>query len=153
MQLNPSDLRTESWADRRHARTIPRPAFLGPDLHADWDLITTVHTNLLLIGSSSETGAMLNALEQHFRGPICRVKPKAGVVLPQPTEGTLIVSGVDGLDSDQQTQLLRWMPQRQSRVQVVCTSRESLFRLVDAGDFLSELYYRLNVVLLDVTPA
>lgn len=153
MSLNPSDLLIEPRAATRHATKIPPPAFLGHDLHFDWGLITTVHANLLLIGSSPETRGMLDALEPHFREPIGRFRPMAGVILPEQTRGTLIVLDADGLDSSQQAQMLRWMNQRQTRVQVVCTSRESLFRLVEAGDFLTELYYRLNVVLLDLTPA
>lgn len=96
---------------------------------------------------------MLDALGPHLREPLCRLRPKPGVVLPEPTAGTLIVLEVDGLDSNQQAQLLRWLKQPQTHVQVVCTSCESLFRRVQAGHFLAELYYRLNVVLLDVTPA
>lgn len=96
---------------------------------------------------------MLNALESHLRRPICSLTPKPGVVLPEPTGGTLIVLEVDRLDSDQQAQLLRWLNQRQTPAQVVCTSCESLFRRVQAGHFLTDLYYRLNSVLLDVTPA
>ncbi len=72
-------------------------------------------------------------------------------LLPEPAAGTLIVLEVDRLDSNQQAQMLRWIHQPQTHAQVVCTASESLFRLVEAGDFLAELYYRLNVVLLDVT--
>jgi len=150
MRLNPSNHLTEFRAQTRHEK-IPPPAFLSRDLQCDWDIITTLYANLLLIGSSAETGAMLEALEPHFRGPICRCRVKAGVALPEPTAGTLVVFGVDGLDARQQEHMLRWIHRSPpTRVQVVCTSSESLFRLVQAGAFLAELYYRLNVVLLDV---
>ena len=150
MRLNPSEHLTEFRAQTRHAK-IPPPAFLGRDLQCDWDIITTLYANLLLIGSSPETGAMLDALEPHFREPICRCTAKAGAALPEPTAGTLIVFGVDGLDARQQEHMLRWIHRSPpTRVQVVCTSSQSLYRLVQADDFLAELYYRLNIVLLDV---
>jgi hypothetical protein len=151
MHLNPSNIVTESRAGMRQTNRIPPPAFLSRDLQYDWDLVTTVYTNFLLIGTSSQTGAMLDGLAPYFREPISRFKAKAGALLPEPTKGTLIVLGVHRLDSNQQAQMLRWMDQSQSRVQVVSTSTESLFSLVQSGDFSAELYYRLNVMLLDVT--
>ena len=135
----------------RDANRILPPAFLSRDLQCDWDVVTTVYVNLLLVGSASETAIMLDALGPHFRGPIRRFRPKAGAVLPEPAAGTLIVFEVDRLDSNQQAQMLRWIHHPQTHAQVVCTASESLFGLVEAGAFLPELYYRLNVVLFDVT--
>ncbi len=151
MHLTPSNLLPKPWAGTRDEKRIPPPAFLSRELTCDWDLAATVHANLLLVGSSSETAVMLDALGPHFRGPIWRYTPKAGVVLPEPAAGTLIVLEVDRLDAKQQEQMLRWIHQPRRHAQVVCTSSDSLFRLVEAGDFLAELYYRLNVVLLDIT--
>ncbi len=153
MHLTPSNLLPKPWAGTQEEKRIPPPAFLRRDLQCDWNLATTVYANLLLVGSSSETAIMLDALGPHFRGPICRFRPKAGVVLPERSAGTLIVLEVNHLDSKQQAQMLRWIHQPQRHAQVVCTASESLFRLVEAGDFLPELYYRLNVVLLDLTPS
>ena len=96
---------------------------------------------------------MLEAVGPHCRGPISRCRPKAGVVVPEPAAGTLSVLEVNRLDAKQQAQMLRWIHQPHTHAQVVSTSSGSLFRLVEAGDFLPELYYRLNVVLLEVTPS
>ena len=153
MHLTPSSLLPTPLAGTRAEKQIPPPDFLGRDLRCDWELAATVYANLLLVGSASETAVMLDALGPHFRGPIWRYTPKPGVALPEPAGGTLIVLEVNRLDSKQQEQMLRWIHQPRRHAQVVCTSSGSLFGLVEAGDFVAELYYRLNIVLLDVTPS
>ena len=50
MHLDLSHVLMAPRAGTRRAKRIPPPAFLSRDLHCDWDLITTVPTNLLLIG-------------------------------------------------------------------------------------------------------
>ena len=82
-----------------------RPIFLPVDLHAEWDLVIRARSNLLLVGASSATNAMLVALKPHLDEPIRQYKPKAGVPVPQPREGTLVLLEVDRLDGKQQAQL------------------------------------------------
>jgi len=130
-----------------------RPIFLPFDLHAEWDLVIRARCNLLLVGSSSATNAMLVALESHLREPLRQYTPKTDVPVPQPLEGTLVLLEVARLDVEQQAQLLRWLDQFDERwqVQVVATTSEPLFPLVETGAFLASLYYRLNVVRMNVT--
>jgi transcriptional regulator of acetoin/glycerol metabolism len=89
---------------------------------------------------------MLVALEPHLREPLCQFKPRPDVPVPQPTEGTLVLLEVARLDKNQQEQLFRWLGALEGRVQVVSTTSEPLFSLVETGAFLTDLYYRLNVV-------
>jgi DNA-binding NtrC family response regulator len=51
--------------------------------------------------------------------------------------------------------MLQWLDQvnEELQVQVVSTTAEAIFVLVQAGGFLADLYYKLNVVLLDLTGA
>jgi sigma-54-interacting transcriptional regulator len=130
-----------------------RPIFLPLDLHTEWDLVIRARSNLLLAGSSSATDAILVALKPHLRAPLRKYTPKTGVPLPQPREGTLILLGVDRLDGKQQAQLVRWLDRfdERGRVQVVSTTSEPIFSLVETGAFLANLYYRLNVVRMDLT--
>ena len=129
------------------------PTYLPSDLRADWDLVISAHHNLLLVGTSSATNEMLVAMKPHLRTPIHQYALKSGGLLPQPVEGTLILSEVARLELKQQTQLLRWLDQfhTRSHVQVVSTTCEPLFKLVETGAFLPHLYYRLNVVLIELT--
>jgi hypothetical protein len=130
-----------------------RPIFLPFDLHAEWDLVIRARSNLLLAGSLSSTDAMLVALKPHLRAPLRQCTPKTGVPVPQPREGTLVLLEVDRLDVKQQAQLLTWLDRfdERGRVQVVSTTSAPLFSLVETGAFLASLYYRLNVVRMDVT--
>ena len=132
-----------------------RPVFPSYDLHSECDLVIEARCNLLLVGPLSATNAMLVALKPHLRAPLRRCKLKAGVPVPQPHEGTLVLLDVAKLDGKQQAQLLQWLDRfdERVRVQVVSTTSEPLFSLVEAGTFLANLYYRLNVVRMDVTPS
>ena len=44
-----------------------------------------------------------------------------------------------------------WLSSGNRRTQVVTTTAEALLPLVASGAFLATLYYRLNVVYVDVT--
>jgi len=63
---------------------------------------------------------------------------------------TLVVRSVSALDRDQQQALLAWLDAPGNRMQVISTTTDPLYPLVSRGAFLANLYYRLNVLLLDV---
>ena len=128
----------------------PRPAVLPSDLHADWDIAVRTDVNVLLEGSPSDVDAVLAALRPHLREPVCEFRPADGAGVPQPHEGTLILIEVASLDAAQQAALLRWFDAFGGRVpvRIVSTSSEALFSFVGSGAFPSELYYRLNAVLI-----
>ena len=126
-----------------------RPTPLPADLRADWEMAVRAQHNLLLEGSPSATEERLVQLKPHLREPVCEFRPTAGACVPQPREGTLILLDVARLDAAQQTTLLRWFDERVP-VRIVSTSAEPLFSFVGSGAFRSELYYRLNVVLIEL---
>ena len=128
----------------------PPPALLPSELQADWDIAAGTEVNVLLEGSPSEIEGTLAALKPHLREPVCEFRPADGASVPQPHEGTLILLDVARLDAAQQETLLRWFEGFNGRVpvRVVSTSSESLFSFVGPGGFLSELYYRLNALLI-----
>ncbi len=132
-----------------------RPMFLPVDLHPEWDVAIRARANVLLVGSASATEAMLVAMKPHLDEPLREYRPEAGVPVPQPREGTLVLLEVERLDREQQAQLDRWLERfdGRARVQVVSTGSERLFSLVETGAFLANLYYRLNVVRMDVLPS
>src|SRR5688572_28813119 len=83
-----------------------RPRVLPGDLHAEWDLVTRAPHNVLLVGTSSATHEMLIAMSPYLRQPLHEYRPAAGVALPQPHAGTLVLLEVAGLDETQQRQLV-----------------------------------------------
>jgi hypothetical protein len=129
-----------------------RPVFLPSHLRAEWDAVCQGHHNFLLVGTPPATNRMLAAMTPHLDEPLQRFSPKAGLPLPEPTEGTLILLEVARLDAKQQTALLRWLDEfdQRSNVQVISTTSKPLFSLVERGAFLGDLYYKLNVVRIDL---
>ena len=95
---------------------------------------------------------MLVAMTPLLGEPLQRYSPKAGVPVPQPSDGTLILLEVARLNVKQQTDLLRWLDEfdQRSHVQVISTTSKPLFSLVEKGAFLADLYYKLNVVRIDL---
>jgi hypothetical protein len=132
-----------------------RPTLLPFDLHAEWDLVTRAHPNVLLVGTRPATYEMLVAMKPHLCEPLHEHGPTKDASVPLPQEGTVILLEVAKLDAKQQTQLLQWLDHFKERlpVQVVSTASEPLFPLVQTGAFLADLYYKLNVVLIDLIGA
>lgn len=77
--------------------------------------------------------------------------------------GTLFLDEVSGLPAGVQGKLLRVLEMGEfsrlgseavlrSDVRLICSTRESLEEMVEAGDFRDDLYYRINVVNIHVPP-
>jgi DNA-binding NtrC family response regulator len=66
---------------------------------------------------------------------------------------TLVVRSISALDHHQQHALFDWLDAPGDRVQVLSTTSEPLYPMVGRGVFLEGLYYRLNVMRLDVAMA
>jgi DNA-binding NtrC family response regulator len=64
--------------------------------------------------------------------------------------GTLVLRDVDCLKPVEQVQLLEWLQQNDFALQVVASTSVPLLPRVATGAFLDSLYYRLNVLYLDL---
>lgn len=114
-------------------------------------LIRAAHPNLLLAGDHSALAAAIEELRSSFRSPVTLWCPGDAFVLPSTdSPGTLVLSGVDRLKPFEQLWLLEWLQPDAHAVQVVATTSVPLLPLVATGAFLDALYYRLNVVYLDL---
>lgn len=69
--------------------------------------------------------------------------------LPVTRKGTLLLKDVAALTLAQQVALYDWLTLGTGDMQVVSLSSARLSRLVEDGEFLEGLYYRLNVIRLD----
>jgi DNA-binding NtrC family response regulator len=69
--------------------------------------------------------------------------------LPLERTGTLVIHDVAALTLPQQILFYDWMSAGRGDLQVVSMTTTSLDALVEQGDFLEGLYYRLNVVRLE----
>jgi transcriptional regulator of aromatic amino acid metabolism len=125
------------------------------DLAAEWTAITHGRRNLLLAGPRSAVDTALAEMTPHLLEPLRRFDPEHERSAPQPTQGTLILLEAAALNHEQQMELLEWLDQfaQREHVQVVSTTSRALFSLVERGEFLAALYYRLNVLRVDLEPA
>jgi hypothetical protein len=105
--------------------------------------------NALIIGDKRARAPILERIVTDAKRPLHRTELPGTLALPESNDGTLLVDDVAGLSADQQMRLLRWLDDRR-HMQVISTSERNLYSLVETGAFLDALYYRLNVITLDL---
>ena len=128
----------------------------------DWRLALAVNSNLMKIGKPGVnlliTGLdgpiqkMLELLKANRRDSVATWSPGHPLVLPsdERTE-MMILHDVGALPHDDQHRLLEWLDVARGRTLVVSTTPESLLPRVQAGEFIDALYYRLNILFIEVT--
>jgi hypothetical protein len=99
----------------------------------DWQVILRERPNLLMQGQKAVTDAWLSRLLPHCTG-------------------SSVLEGVSTYGFEEQHALLRWIDGN-GVVQLITTTEEPLFDLVERGHFMRQLYYRLNTVFLDLSAA
>lgn len=122
----------------------PTTTSLRPD---DWQLLVTARPNTLLEGPCEATDAIVGEAMEWLAEPHATW---GGAAASSTRPATLVVRSVSALDQDQQQALLAWLDAPGNRMQVISTTIDPLYPLVSRGAFLANLYYRLNVLLLDV---
>jgi DNA-binding NtrC family response regulator len=70
--------------------------------------------------------------------------------LPADSIGTLIIHDVASLTPTHQDRLVEWPNNQSPRRSVIATSIELFYRNVEIGLFSDSLYYRLNVVTVQL---
>ena len=108
------------------------------------------HVNVLLEGPETATEVVVQRLLPHLREPVVSLQAGAAFSLPDMEIGTLILNQVATLTTQQQMHVLEWSNAASPRPQVVSTSREPLYPRVEQALFAEALYYRLNVVRIQV---
>ena len=110
-------------------------------------LLSTTRPNLLLEGPEAQVQAIVAALRPLLPSPVIAW---CGDGLPDEHRGTLIVQEAYRLDDAQQRQLMMWLDDAVGTVQVIATTSAPLFPLVERGAFLDVLYYRLNILRVEM---
>ena len=106
----------------------------------DWQLLLKTQPNVLIEGPKTATEAALRRVLWHSVEPVVEGDR-------HPT--MLVIRDVAKLPANEQQRLLGWI-ENGERSQILSTSDQSLYPLVAQGRFSADLYYRLNVVRLDV---
>lgn len=66
-------------------------------------------------------------------------------------EATIYLDEVGDLSQDSQTQLVKLM-REEGGARIIASTRQPLSALVESGDFREDLYYRMNVVRIEMPP-
>lgn len=141
------EIHRQPWLTTGSVEAVVSP--LPPE---EWHMLRTTHPNVLLAGAQVAVNLALDALQSSLQQPIVTWHADGARILPSlPSSGTLILQEVDVLSHENQQGLLSWLEDTMGKVHVVSTTQLTLFRLVERGVFLDTLYYRLNVVYLEVT--
>jgi transcriptional regulator of aromatic amino acid metabolism len=125
----------------------PRPLLVPPE---EMRALRQAHPNVLVVGPDAATDAALNELYPVVRRPIIPVDAGAGFHPPAEHAGTVVLRNVGALTPDDQRRLLDWLTEVSGMTQTVTTSAIPLTSSLETGTFLDALYYRLNVMYLEV---
>ena len=119
---------------------------------SDLDLARLTRVNLFLVGDDDVVVPVVTSLWPFLATPIVVRNRGERLRLSSTSEpvGTVVVCDVDTLTGHEQRALHNWMAGN-GRTQVVSTASKFLQPLLEAGAFHEGLYYRLNVVTVDLT--
>jgi transcriptional regulator of acetoin/glycerol metabolism len=104
----------------------------------------------MLAGTQSALEAAIVALLPQLQPPVTTWSEGLPLCLPDEPDGTLVLKEVGRLDREDQLRLALWLDLAAGRMQVISTTSESLITLVERRAFLDLLYYRLNVIRLEI---
>jgi|SRR5579872_7076864 len=119
----------------------------------DQDLWRSTRVNLFVIGADDVVAKLVTSLWRYLATPIVVRRRGEPLRLSRSwhPDGTIVVYDVDTLTREEQHALNQWVCGGNGRTRVVSTASQSLLPMVDAGVFDDALYYRLNVVTIDLT--
>ena len=122
-------------------------------LYREWELLRTAHSNVLVVGAEAAVVGILDGLRPNCRQPVATCEAGSSLVLPPPSQtGALILRDVGNLTSEGQRRLMEWLDDNaRDRIQVITTNAAALWPRVKDGSFTEALYYRLNVIYVDLT--
>ena len=108
--------------------------------------------NLLIMGADDVVAEFVNSLWPHFVAPcvVRRRSEQLRLLTTSRPAGTILVYDVHTLTRREQDELHRWMTAGNNRTRVVSTTTQSLLPVMETGAFNDDLYYRLNVLTLDL---
>ena len=113
---------------------------------SDWSLIVSYGMNALIEGDEDLTQALIRALTPCLRPPIRSWR--RGPLTE--SSATLLVPGVGELSMESQNALFEWLCLGTEPRRVISTSSTPVYPLVARGQFRADLYYHLNIVLLQL---
>jgi hypothetical protein len=121
----------------------------------DWELAVAGRANVWLSGPRHMTRAALATISRTLVEPVVTVRAGAPLdfLLRSRPIGTLILEDASALRLDEQQRILAWLEDAGEDTRVISITSAHVFPLIETGDFLAVLYYRLNTAYVDLTGA
>jgi len=139
-----------------HASMLPRKDDDSSDwflVYQDLDVARSLKASLLVVGAERLVLSLVSSLAADVN-PDFVIRCRDGLFrLPRTASqsGTVVLYDVDALKPDEQLRFLDWLNASSKRIQVISTASEPLMGMVAAHSFDAALYYRLNMVYIDLT--
>jgi hypothetical protein len=134
------------WSDNRRRG--------AESLLSDEGLARFTELNLLIMGADDVVARFVTSVWPYFLAPrVVRRRGEPLRLLPTSRPaGTLLVYDIHTLTRPEQDALQHWTNAGSNRARVVSTTPQSLLPVMETGAFNDDLYYRLNVLTLDLRP-
>jgi hypothetical protein len=130
------------------------------DISSDWsqvyqdlEVARSLKASLLVVGAERLVLSLVSSLAADVN-PDFVIRCRDGLLrLPRTSSqsGTVVLHDVDALKQEEQLRFLDWLNSAGNRIQVISTASGPLTGLVAARAFDAALYYRLNMVYIDLT--
>lgn len=115
-----------------------------------WAVVRQSRPNVLLIGPDAHMDSAITSVAG--RAPAF-IPDWSAAVAQAPAEmapDTIVVRNVAALDDGEQHRLHQWLEERIGTVRVIATAAAPMYPMVERAEFLESLYYRLNVVCVEI---
>jgi len=121
----------------------------------DQDLARVTRVNLFVVGGGEDIARLVTSLWPCFESPVHMRRAGEPLRLPRAEApvGTMVIYDVDTLTHREQHELNEWLVAASGRVRILSSASSPLLPMVEAGTFNDALYYRLNVVTIDLAAA
>jgi hypothetical protein len=104
--------------------------------------------NLLVLCTREDIELVVTRMMAVCSGPVYACGQTGELSLPEETNGTLLLWDVARLTFSEQMKLQDWIAAHSATAQVISITSSPLLPLVEDGQFLEGLFYRINVVSL-----
>jgi transcriptional regulator of acetoin/glycerol metabolism len=120
-------------------------------LEEEYQLARKAHVNLMLVHSEGTAHKVTELILPELINAVTTWSPGESLDLPaDSTGGTIVLRDVNALPFRDQLRLLEWLDPAPQGIQVISTTQVSLHERVETGEFIDALFYRLNVVTVEV---
>jgi hypothetical protein len=121
-----------------------------PAVAAERHAYRSSRSNMLLVGSDARVDALITAITGLPSAGLPEWDRQNPLSIAAATADTCLVRNAQQLDAEEQLRLNKILETSAGRIRVIATAAWPLYPLVARGEFHEELYYRLNMLCLEL---